>query len=62
LVHDAVFAFEGRGHLLDPGFVFLGGYLQEKLQVEFAQACAERKAVAIGRVAEHWSRDDLIGF
>src|SRR5208282_3911187 len=61
LVHDAVFAFEGRGHLLDPASVFLGGDLQEKLQIEFAQVRAEGKAVAIGRVAQHRSRDDLIG-
>ena len=59
--YDAVFAFEGRGHLLDPASVFLGGDLQEKLQIEFAQVRAEGKAVAIGHVAQHRSRDDLIG-
>jgi hypothetical protein len=58
---DAVFAFEGRGHLLDQAFVFLGGDLQEKLQVEFTQVLPEGKAVAKSRVAQHWSRDDLIG-
>src|ERR1700730_4188183 len=50
LVHDTVFAFEGRGHLLDPAFVFLGGDLHEKLQFEFPQVRPEAKAVAIGRV------------
>src|SRR5260370_902332 len=61
LVHCAVFAFEGGGHFLSPASVFLRGDLQEELHFEFPESCPESKTVAIGRVAQHWSREHLIG-